>query len=149
MAQASTTTVRTVISGDGQGSGATAQAESGDALADALNGFDGVALDAEATAAIQTALLACAARQREAVAAMDSGGEAGVAAEMDDPANGFVRVDGNDPYWGTLEPPCDVEDFVPFGGDEAPWEMAGAAVPEWAVEAEAAKAKGPDGDSEA
>lgn len=123
-AEASTTTVRTVINGP-SGSG-----QSEDEAAALLNGFAGVALDGEAEAAIAAALEACAARARAADALMGEGGDAaGDAAEA--MGESFVALpDGGDPYRGELLPAMEVEEFVPFAEGEAPWRLAGEAMPE-------------------
>ncbi|HEX2764683.1 MAG TPA: hypothetical protein VHM92_12685 [Allosphingosinicella sp.] len=121
LAEASTTTVRTVITGSGDAPGG---AERDDAAAGALQEFEGVALDAEAEAAIRAALEACAARAREAQAAYAQDGEAAVEAGVDDPDNAFVRVLAPPAYHGELEPPGH-EEFIPFTPGEAPWELAG------------------------
>ena len=128
VAQASTTTVRTIVSasgvsGDGCEGGA---AERGDATARALEDFAGVALDAQAEAAIAAALEACAARRREADAAIEQGGMHAAAAQLDDPAAPFVRCDeADEPTWLTQEPVMPVEDVTLFEGDEALWAMTG------------------------
>ena len=125
VAQASTTTVRTVISGDGRDGGG---AERGDATARALEDFTGVALDAQAEAAIAAALEECAARQRAADAVIEQGGMNAAAAQLDDPAAPFVRCDeADEPTWLTQEPVMPVEDVTLFAGDEALWAMTGAA----------------------
>ena len=165
VAQASTTTVRTVISGGGSGGfgsggfgsgggglggggsgggggGDDAGAHRDDQHAAALNGFEGVMLDAQANAAIEAALHACAARARAAEAAMDKGGEAAIDAAMDHPAAKFVALPGDaNPYRGTLDPPTMSEDVVSVVDGESQWQLAGAQVPPgWpggpAVEAE-------------
>ena len=125
-AEASSTTVRTVIAGPG---GAADVSERLDAAAGMLNGFEGVALDAEAEAAIRAALEACAARARAIDAGFDEGGEAAAdAAEANN--DSFVRVgDRMDAYRGTLVPVMDLEDYEPFTPGEAPWSLAGAQVP--------------------
>jgi hypothetical protein len=129
-AEASATTVRTVITGRGSeddGAGAL------DEAAAAMNAFEGVRLDAEAEAAIRIALEACAAREREARAALDEGGEAAMdAAEA--LGNDFVRAPrGGLSYRGTLEFPSAFEEIVPFAPDEDHWSLAGAEMPpEWA-----------------
>jgi len=142
-AEASTTTVRTVINGpSGDASGGL------DAAAGAMNGFAGVQLDGEAEAAIAGALEACAARAREAQAAYDVGGEIAADAAEDDPGESFFRSDG---YRGELLYPVALEEFVPFTPDEDSWRDAGAEMsPELArirdelaaKEAEAAKPSG-------
>jgi hypothetical protein len=125
LAEASTTTVRTVISGAGAGSGQPAEE-----AAALLSGFEGVELDAEAETAIAAALLACAERAREASEALDQGGNAAADAAEDDPDKSFVRVGERcNPFRGELVPPVAVEEYVPFVAGEAPWRMAGAEVP--------------------
>jgi hypothetical protein len=115
-----------VITGGGGSDGA----ERLDDAAAAVNGFEGVALDAEAQAAIAAALEACAERARAAEAALDEGGEAAVDATLALGAE-FVRVAENGhPYRGTLEAPVAHEDFVPFAPGEERWQLAGADTPE-------------------
>ena len=125
LAEASTTTVRTVINAPGE-------AVDLDAAAGVLEGFAGVVLDAEAQAAIAAALEACAARARESEA-----GSALAAAE-DDPAVPFVRVaNGDVAYAGALVPGLELEAGEAFIAREADWRQAGAEVPEhWAETAE-------------
>ena len=126
-AEASATTVRTVVSGRlGANDNEAARL---DAAAAVLNGFAGVRLDAEAEAAIAAALEACAARARAVDAAFDEGGEA--AADAGEAAGEpFVRVGpGADPYRGELEPSVQVEEFVPFVPGEAHWTLAGLVMP--------------------
>jgi hypothetical protein len=120
--EASATTVRTVITGP------DAHREAGaEAAAETINGFEGVVLDAEAAAAIQAALEACAARARAAEAAFEQGGDAAIEAAADDPGEAFVRTGHGGPHYiGALEPPVAVDEFVPFVEGEAPWELAGA-----------------------
>jgi len=121
------TTVRTVISGRGAGSG------TGPGLAEAagvLNGFEGVTLDAEAEAAIAQALLDCAARARAAEEACERGGVARANAAADNPAESFFR---SGDYHGELIPPCLTEEYVPFSEDEPHWQLAGAEKPEMLV----------------
>jgi hypothetical protein len=122
-AEASTTTVRTVITGRGAGP------STGSGLSEAaavLNGFEGVALDAEAEAAIARALEECAARARAAEAAYEKGGIAAADAAADDPGESFFR---SDDYHGALIPPCLTEDYVPFVEAEPHWHLAGAEKP--------------------
>jgi hypothetical protein len=154
-AEASTTTVRTVITGPAgandpsTGSGQAAAGRLDEAAA-VLEGFEGVALDAEAEAAIRTALEDCAARARAARAALDEGGEAALdAAEA--LGNAFVRVPpGRLSYRGTLEFPSGFEEIVPFAPGEEHWSLAGAEMPEGLArltdEAEAEEAKRACGD---
>lgn len=126
VAEASTTTVRTVITGEGE-DGAARE----DRLADAIGSFDGVALDAEAHAAIAAALEACAARQRSVDAAIERGGDAAIDAVADEPGESFVRVPPDDlPYLGELEPVVELEEEEQSsGGDEDHWTLAGAEMP--------------------
>src|SRR3954471_9390355 len=123
-AEASATTVRTVITGSG---GANDDgADRLDEAAAVLEGFEGVRLDAEAEAAIRTALEECAARTRAARAALEEGGEAALdAAEA--LGHDFVRAppDGLS-YRGTLEFPRSFEEVVPFAAGEGHWSQAGA-----------------------
>ena len=128
VAEASTTCVRTVISG-GRAGGA---ALSGDAAAAAMNGFDGVTLDARAEAEIQAALEGCAMRAREAMAAREAGGMLAADADEDDPAEPFVAYRGMGlDYRGELLPPQTFEDFEPFAPGERHWSDAGADVVDW------------------
>lgn len=122
-AEASATTVRTVITGPGAGDGAGRD----DAAAAVLNGFEGVPLDAEAQAAIAAALEACAERARAASEAYDRGGEAAADAAEDDPGEPFFRSDA--PYRGTLVPATAIEEYVPFSPGEPHWTQAGAEAP--------------------
>lgn len=149
VAEASTTTVRTVIHGPSaalgtNGDGLAAQ----DAAAVAIEGFEGAALDAQAEVEIGAALLALAARQRAMVAAIDAGDVDAVAMQIDDPGVPLVQLGAHgSPYCGPLqmypglvdadghaEPPLRI-------GGEASWMSAGADVPEvyreWIAEAEA------------
>ena len=136
-AEASSTTVRTVITGSGNGGDAGASDDSTAAL---LNGFEGVALDAEAQAAIAGALEACAARARAADAAYTKGGEAAADAAEDDPGESFFRTAM--PYRGELLPAAIVEEFVPFADDEAHWSLAGAEMSPELLRIEAAQIAG-------
>lgn len=137
VAQASTTTVRTVISGRDADAGGTAGPARDDALAEALDGFAGVALDTAAMAAIQAALIDCAARRRAADLVIEEGGDDGIAQQLAGSGTVFVRVyDSDHPYWATLEPPFDDdEEYIPSANGEVPWDMAGAdepyVIPTW------------------
>ncbi len=127
-AEASATTIRTVIHGTGADGART------DALADAIQRFDGVTLDAEAEAAIRAALDACAARRRIEDEALDRGGEEANDVLEDDPATSFVRTGHNSrPYRGTLEAGVEIAEPLRFGRGEAHWRLAGAPMPEWAA----------------
>ena len=147
-AQASATTVRTVISGPADG---VECARADDEAAAVLGGFEGVALDERAAAEIAAALEACAERAREAQAAFDAGGAAAIEAGLDDPETGFVRIGPKDsPIRGALEPVVETELVAPFAAGEDDWVWAGAEMPaelaQWrdaAAQAEAAaKAEG-------
>ena len=123
--EASTTTVRTVITGPSTGSGSRDL----DGAAGVMNGFAGVALDAEAQAAIAAALEACAARAR---AAGEAVGEDRADWDESDPEETWVALPHKGtPYRGELLPPGECEAFVPFVEGEAHWVNAGAEVPEW------------------
>jgi hypothetical protein len=127
--EASTTTVRTVITGDGGSEGS--DQEQAAAL---LGGFEGVELDPEAEAAIGAALAACAERARAVDEALARGGETELLAVADDPQESFVRVgEGSQAYLGELEPATSLTEFVPFAEGEAPWMLAGAEKPAWLV----------------
>jgi hypothetical protein len=78
------TTVRTVVTGRGAAAGADGARD--DALAEQLDGFAGVTLDAEAQAAIAAALEECAARHRAVDAACREDDDARADAAEDDPA---------------------------------------------------------------
>lgn len=146
MAEASTTTVRTVI----HGGVSTALGTHGDALvaqdaaAGLIEGFEGVELDEQARAEIDAALLALAARQRASDAAIAVGGPDAIAAQLGDPALPLVRLDAlASPYHGPLQIGEDRPDADPvqrFGG-EAGWVAAGGDIPEvyreWIAAAEA------------
>ncbi len=143
VAEASTTTVRTVIHG-GAGAGDAAGAQN--AAAGLIEGFDGVALDAQAEAEIGAALHALAARQRALIAAADEGGPEAIEAQLDDPGVELVRMDERGlPYYGPLqafEGLADAEPVQRFAG-EADWVSAGDEIPEGYREwIEAAEARG-------
>lgn len=143
VAEASTTTVRTVIHG-GAGAVAGDPAAAQDAAAGLLEGFDGVALDEQAKAEIDAALLALAERQRAMGAAIEAGEPDAIAWQADDPEVPLVRLDDRaSPYCGPLQMGEDLPDADPvqrFGG-EASWVAAGGEVPavydEWIAAAEA------------
>ena len=116
--------MRTVITGPGVSAGLDTN---GDKAAAVLNRFEGVALDAEAAAAIQAALEECAARARARERDYEAGGVAAEDAAEEDPERLFFR--SSDPYRGTLIPPP-TEEWVPFAPGEAHWTDAGAAMPE-------------------
>ncbi len=126
-AEASATTIRTVTTGAPDGAG---RLEREDALAAQIEAFEGVALDSEAQAAIAAALEACAARRREADAAIDRGGEDAADATEEDPEESFVPIPHNgSPYRGELIAPFEIEPVGSFGGDEGHWSQAGADMP--------------------
>lgn len=143
VAEASTTTVRTVIHGAaGAGDAAGAQ----DAAAGRIEGFDGVALDEQAKAEIDAALLALAARQRALIAAADAGGPEAIEAQLDDPGVELVRLgERGTPFYGPLqafEGLADAEPAQRFAG-EADWVEAGGDIPEaYRAWIEAAEARG-------
>jgi hypothetical protein len=140
-AEASSTTVRMVIAVS-----ALARPSTGSGLSEAaalLNGFEGVALDAEAQAAIAAALQACAARARDADAAYTRGGETAADAAQDDPGESLFRSAG--PWRGELVPARRIEEFVPFTPDEPHRSLAGAEKPPELLAIEArVRADGPE-----
>jgi hypothetical protein len=143
-AEASATTVRTVITGPAGGDDSGAR---GDAAAATLNGFEGVVLDEEAAAAIAAALEACAERARAADSAYEQGGDPAVLAAAVDPGEPFVRADLHQGIAiGALEPPMILDEFVPFTPDEAPWQLAGLEMP---PERAALEAKAPEAPAKA
>lgn len=142
MAEASATTVRTVISGSGAGSDPGERAA---AAAGVLNGFEGVRLDAEAEAAIAQALLDCAERARAAEAACAAGGLAAEEALADDPEEIFFRSAN---FHGALELAPGTEFFEPFVAGEPHWTLAGAEKPEALVQWEEGQARRSPGPAE-
>jgi len=131
-AEASTTTVRTVIHGDGIGTSDLAGRQ--DDAAALLEGFEGTALDPQAEAEIGAALQALAERQRALIAATDEGGVEAIAMQLDDPGVSLVQLREHDaPYYGPLEmyegAPADAEPVRRFAG-EADWVSAGGDIPE-------------------
>jgi len=92
-AEASTTTVRTVITGNGING--TGNAANIDDAARTLENFEGIELDAEAQAAITAALEACAARYRAAGEIIDDGGDDAIAMMVDDPEQIYVPTGKN------------------------------------------------------
>ncbi|WP_199560132.1 hypothetical protein [Sphingomonas psychrotolerans] len=122
--------VQTVVS-DGEVGGGEAGALRDDGLAAALAGFAGVALDAEAEAAVAAAIVACAERRAAGDAAIDAGGEAAADVAEDDPDEPFVTLpfEGT-PYRGSLEPVMLIEEaeaWVPAEEAEVPRDGEGAA----------------------
>ena len=143
-AEASTTTVRTVIHGGVSTSLDTNGKQ--DAAAERIEGFDGVALDAQAKAEIDAALLALAARRRGVDAAVLAGEPEAIALQLDDPEAGLVRLGERAlPFHGPLqmhEGPADADPVQRFAG-EADWVEAGGEIPEgWRAWIEAAEARG-------
>ncbi|HEU0135025.1 MAG TPA: hypothetical protein VFR28_09395, partial [Allosphingosinicella sp.] len=130
VAEAATTTVRTVITGPTAGSGQAAVDDArgarGDESAAVLGAFEGVRLDSQAEAAIAAALEACAERARAADLAYEEGGVRAAEAAADDPEVPFLRSDFDQAIAiGALEPVVPLEAFVPFVEGEAAWELAG------------------------
>lgn len=143
-AEASTTTVRTVIHGTAAGAGDPARTQ--DEAAALLEGYEGTALDAQAEAEIGAALLALAERQRELDAAVAEGGPEATAMQVDDPGVGLVRLSERAiPFYGPLqihEGLADVGPVLRIAG-EADWVEAGGDIPEGYREwIEAAEARG-------
>ena len=103
-----------------------------DQLANELQRFEGVRLDATAQAAIAKALEECAARERAMATACEKGGDAAADVLADDPREDFVAVgEGMSRYRGTLESGVALEREVEFVPGEASWRLVGAQVPEW------------------
>ncbi|HMG47897.1 MAG TPA: hypothetical protein VK614_10605 [Allosphingosinicella sp.] len=110
-AEASTTTVKTVISGP---AGAPTQIANDDEAANILNAFEGVALDAEAQAEIYRTLQACAERRR----ALEDDPE-------NDPERFFIGPEEAGDYLGELESGVEGDwvEYRPEG--EHHWESLG------------------------
>ena len=126
-AEASTTTVRTVINGNG---GAQSKLERDDSLAQDIEGFAGVQLDEQAQAEIQAAFLAHAERRRAADAVIEEGGINGTMQLAHDPAVDYIGTDGTGVnYLGAIEPPFVLEELVTFGDDQGHWKDAGREIP--------------------
>jgi hypothetical protein len=145
VAEASTTTVRTVIQGPLAGSATGGDVHGGqDAAAGVIEGFEGAALDAQAEAEIGAALLALAERQRAMDAAVAEDDFGAVAMQLGDPAVPLVSLGEHDsPYYGPLQMypgPIDDDPVQRIGG-EASWVAAGGDIPEayheWIAAAEA------------
>lgn len=136
VAEAQTTTVQTTVTGGDTEAAARIAASPAE-----IEGFAGVELDAQAQMAIAAALAECAARRREADAAMERGGLTARNAAEDDPDEVFVALPpGAVEHRGELEPVSQLEEWVPFVEGEAPWEQIGAPEPDWV----AAVAEPPD-----
>jgi hypothetical protein len=135
-AEASHTTVTTVITGDGQGEDAAARS---DRAAATVEGFAGIALDEEARGEIMAALEACAAREQALEAEYAVHPNAGFAlAVEEDRSQAYFPLPENARAWqGTLEPPVQTDEVLP-DGDEAHWSRIGQDKPQWVIEAEAA-----------
>lgn len=126
-AEASHTTVTTVITG---GASAEDRAAKDDAAAALVEGFQGMALDEEARAAIMAALTACAERERALEAAHERGPAVGFEAAADAGCDDYLPLpDKALPWAGTLEPPVQFE-TIDLGEDEAHWSMTGAEKPD-------------------
>ena len=128
-AEASATTVRTVISGRGSGGGGGADRVE---AAQVLAGFEGVALDDQARAAIMAELHSCAARAQADQAAVEAGGEQASDVLTDDPSESFVALPpkGN-PWRGAFEPPVEWREIVLPEGEDC-WDSLGKPLPKWA-----------------
>jgi hypothetical protein len=132
LAEASTTTVRTVISGSGRGG-----AKALDSTSELIEGFDGVELDEEAKAAILGVLADCAARRREVEGTADDESEPFVAArqpplppgpldKFDAPVKrlpSIYPVDAEPEEMVELSPKRIVEDEFRSGPEEMRWTM--------------------------
>ena len=127
-AEASTTTVKTVISGD---PGQAADPARQDEAADLLNAFEGVDLDDTARAEIHRALEAAADRRRALRVDWDTPRDEALARQAADERCAFIRVaPGSVEYLGELESGV-VADLEPFREGEPHWESIGEPVPEW------------------
>ena len=127
-AESSTTTVKTVISGNAAPAGLAADTEA----AAVLNAFEGVALDAEAHEEIARALEACAERRRMLDPDYDTPRPERLRLHAQDEQCDFIRSPpGAIEFVGELERDGGCEEFVPFAEGEPPWEQIGAPVPEW------------------
>jgi hypothetical protein len=135
-AHASTTTVRTSISGAGGPSDPHQ-----DKAAAALDGFAGVELDDEARGAILAALHDCAARARALDEDKGAGGDLGFDAHAEDPDEPFVPLPADGFAWrGPLQPATTVEMVEPIDGEDC-WQSLGQAKPDWLVEFEERQAR--------
>ncbi len=144
-AEASTTTVRTVITGNGING--TGNAANIDDAARTLENFEGIELDAEAQAAITAALEACAARYRAAGEVIEGGGDDALALMVDDPDQIYAPTGKNtSPYHGELVLPDMLTEFVPFQEGESHWTNAGAELPYWAQPDALRKLEAPTGE---
>lgn len=132
MAEASHTTVTTVITGGGSAEDSAAWADKAAAV---VEGFAGMALDDEARAEIMAALEACAARERAMEAAYDKSAYQGFELAVDeDLATPFFPLPPTGREWqGTFEPPVQFEEVETAGG-EAHWTLLGQEVPDWEKE---------------
>lgn len=130
-AEASTTTVRTVITGDGQH---VSQSGRADSLATEIEGFQGIEFDAQAQAEMDAVLLSLADRRRAADAVIEEGGDDAAAQMAHDPAEPFVRLgEKASPYLGPMEPPASGIETVEAYAHEPHWSTAGAEIPaDWA-----------------
>lgn len=125
-AEASATTVRTVIPGDGAGS-----REQAEAAAARLEHFAGVPLDDEAKDAIMEALRQCAAREQDAQAGIAAGGDEAADWLAADPGEAYVELpEHGTPWRGELLPPVDVEAPDPIEGEDA-WQRLGQEGIDW------------------
>lgn len=109
-AEASTTTVKTIISGNGQASAA----ERDDAAAALLDAFEGVPLDERAQSEILAALEAAAIRRR----ALEKDPES-------DPERSYVAACEVGDYAGELESGFTSDNFLPFREGELRWQGMG------------------------
>lgn len=126
-AEASATTVRTVISGEGRASRAQSEA-----AAARLEGFAGVPLDDEAQAQIMAALRDCAIRAQAAEAGIAAGGEEAADWLADDAVEPYVPLPERGTQWrGELLPPVLVEEVEPLEGEDA-WSELGQDGIDWA-----------------
>lgn len=151
VAEASTTTVRTVISGRGAGADLDSTSES-------IEAFDGVELDEEAKAAIAEVLRECAARRREVAGTADDESEPFVAAlppplPLPETWRPGDPVERPLPVYDVAASPEDMVEISPraaldadgqyrSGDGEMPWEMLDDEAGMDAVEKAVASVKG-------
>ncbi len=130
-AEASTTTVRTVITGDCDHQ---SHEERSAALAQDIESFQGIEFDQQAQAEMDAVLLSLADRRRAADAVIDEGGDDAAAQLAHDPAEIFVQLGKNaSPYLGVLEQPASEVETVEAFAHEPHWSKAGAEIPaDWA-----------------
>jgi hypothetical protein len=131
-AESSTTTVKTIISGNPGQSTTLARADEAAAL---LASFEGADLDEQARAQILASLAACAERRRALRTDWSTPRPERLERQAADPECDFIRLPPNGFEWlGTLESGVETDDFEPYDEDEPHWESIGEEKPQWFVE---------------